>query len=107
MFVDNRPHAAIVYADTSITNADYEKGLSAAKSSIDIEEFRVSFANPKFFCSLISQLYHKQFDVIAEAELCIESEKTVFYPYNQNSEKALVAAGYTIMSVNEYLTSKS
>lgn len=46
-------------------------------------------------------------NVIAEAELCIESEKIVFYSYDQNSEKALVAAGYTIMSVNEYLTSKS
>lgn len=46
-------------------------------------------------------------NVIAEAELCIESEKIVFHPYDQNSEKALVAAGYTIMSVNEYLTSKS
>lgn len=46
-------------------------------------------------------------NVIAEAELCIESEKIVFSPYDQNSEKALVAAGYTIMSVNEYLTSKS
>ena len=46
-------------------------------------------------------------NVIAEAELCIESEKIVFYPYDQNSEKTLVAAGYTIMSVNEYLTSKS
>lgn len=65
LFVGNRPHAAIVYADTSITNADFEKGLSAAKSSIDFEEFRVSFANPKAFCSLISQLDHKQFDVIA------------------------------------------
>ena len=46
-------------------------------------------------------------NVIAEAELCIESEKIVFYPYDQNSEKSLVAAGYTTMSVNEYLTSKS
>lgn len=46
-------------------------------------------------------------NVIAEAELCIDSEKIVFFPYDQNSEKALVVAGYTIMSVNEYLTSKS
>lgn len=46
-------------------------------------------------------------NVIAEAELCIESEKIVFLPYDQNSENALVAAGYTIMSVNEYLISKS
>ena len=27
-------------------------------------------------------------NVIAEAELCIESEKIVFYPYDQNSENA-------------------
>lgn len=45
--------------------------------------------------------------VIAEAELCIESEKVVFSPIDQNSEKVLVDAGYTIMTVNEYLTSKS
>ena len=65
LFVGCRPRVAIVYADTSITNADFEKGLAAAKSNIDFEEFRVSFANPTAFCSLISQLDYKQMDAIA------------------------------------------
>ena len=46
-------------------------------------------------------------NVIAEAELGIESEKIVFAPFDKNSEKAFVSAGYSILSVEEYLTSKT
>ena len=45
-------------------------------------------------------------NVIAEAELCIESEKIVFYPFNSQSELALKNAGYTTMDADSYLNSK-
>ena len=45
-------------------------------------------------------------NVIAEAELCIESEKIVFSPFNSQSELALKNAGYTIMDADSYLNSK-
>ena len=45
-------------------------------------------------------------NVIAEAELCIESEKIVFYPFNSQSELALKNAGYTVMDADSYLNSK-
>ena len=52
-------------------------------------------------------LFDEDNSVIAEAELGIESEKLVFSPLDQNSEKVLVDAGYTIMTVDEYLAFKS
>ena len=45
-------------------------------------------------------------NVIAEAELCIESEKIVFSPFNSQSELALKNAGYTVMDADSYLNSK-
>ena len=45
-------------------------------------------------------------NVIAEAELCIESEKIVFYPFNSQSELAFKNAGYTVMDADSYLNSK-
>lgn len=44
--------------------------------------------------------------VIAEAELGIESERVVFYPFNSQSEIAFKNNGYTIMTEIEYLKSK-
>lgn len=45
-------------------------------------------------------------DVIAEAELGIELEKAVFYPYNSQSERAFKNNGYTVWNPSEYLQSK-
>ena len=45
-------------------------------------------------------------NVLAEAELGIESEKVVFYPFNSQSEIAFKNNGYTILSQEEYLNSK-
>lgn len=45
-------------------------------------------------------------NIIAEAELGIESEKIVFYPFNRQSEMAFINNGYTICTVKEYLNSK-
>jgi hypothetical protein len=45
-------------------------------------------------------------NVIAEAELGIESEKVIFSPFGEESKKAFINAGYTICEVENYLNSK-
>lgn len=44
--------------------------------------------------------------VIAEAELGIESEKAVFFPFNSQSERAFKNNGFTIWTPFDYLQSK-
>ena len=44
--------------------------------------------------------------IIAEAELGIEPEKIVFYPFGQESERAFTDAGFTVMIPSEYLNRK-
>lgn len=51
-------------------------------------------------------LFDEAGNIIAEAELGIESEKIVFSPFNSQSEIAFKSNGYTICSVEEYLNSK-
>ena len=65
LFVNQRPKVALIYADTSITNADFEKGLNAAKSYINFTENRISFANSKALCTLLKSLDTQEYDVIA------------------------------------------
>ena len=45
--------------------------------------------------------------IIAEAELCIESEKAVFFPFNIQSERTFKNYGFTIWTPTEYLQSKA
>lgn len=45
-------------------------------------------------------------NVLAEAELGIESEKIVFYPFNSQSEIAFKNNGYKICTPEDYLNSK-
>ena len=66
-----------------------------------LEGYSIPFSKDGGF-SLVDENYN----VIAEAELCIESEKIVFYPFNSQSELALKNAGYTIMDADSYLNSK-
>ena len=65
LFVNQRPKVALIYADTSITNSDFEKGLAAAKSSIDFVESRISFANSQALCTLLKSLDSQDYDLIA------------------------------------------
>ena len=45
--------------------------------------------------------------VIAEAELGIESEKVVFFPFDDHSRVIFTNEGYSLLTPEEYLTSKS
>lgn len=65
LFVNQRPKVALIYADTSITNSDFEKGLAASKSSIDFVESRISFANSQALCTLLKSLDSQDYDLIA------------------------------------------
>ena len=65
LYQDKRPQIALVYAETSITNDDFEKGVQAARTHIDFKEYRVSFAKTKAFCQILKQLDAMNYDVIA------------------------------------------
>ena len=65
LYQDKRPQIALVYAETSITNDDFEKGVQAARTHIDFKEYRVSFAKTKAFCQTLKQLDAMNYDVIA------------------------------------------
>ena len=65
LYQDKRPQIALVYAETSITNDDFEKGVQAARTHIDFKEYRVSFAKTKMFCQTLKQLDTMNYDVIA------------------------------------------
>ena len=65
LFSNQRPKVALIYADTSITNSDFEKGLVAAKSNIDFVENRISFADSRALCKLLKSLDTQDYDLIA------------------------------------------
>jgi hypothetical protein len=65
LYQDKRPKVALVYAESSITNEDFEKGVQAARTHIDFTEYRESFARTKAFCQKLRQLDGMGFDVIA------------------------------------------
>ena len=65
LFTNNRPKVALIYADTSITNADFEKGLVAARSHIDFIDIRVSFANTQALKNVLLQADSHKYDVIS------------------------------------------
>ena len=46
-------------------------------------------------------------NVIAEAELGVESEKIVFTPYNIQSANSFKNFGYTIFTPEEYINSRN
>lgn len=65
LYQDKRPKVALIYAESSITNEDFEKGVQAARTHIDFTEYRESFARTKAFCQKLRQLDTMSFDVIA------------------------------------------
>lgn len=65
LYQNRRPNVALMYAETSITHEDFEKGVQAARTHIDFTEYRESFAKTKAFCQKLRQLDAMNFDVIA------------------------------------------
>ena len=65
LYQGKRPKIALIYAETSITQEDFEKGVQAARTHIDFTEYRESFAKTKSFCEKLKQFDSMGFDVIA------------------------------------------
>lgn len=65
LYQDKRPKVALIYAESSITNEDFEKGVQAARTHIDFTEYRESFARTKAFCQKLKQLDAMNYDVIS------------------------------------------
>ena len=65
LYQDKRPKVALIYAESSITNEDFEKGVQAARTHIDFTEYRESFARTKALCQKLKQLDAMNYDVIA------------------------------------------
>lgn len=62
---NQQPVIALVFAETSITDADFNAGINAARASIMFEEERVSFANSRALISLLTELDGLGYDAIA------------------------------------------
>ena len=65
LFTDDRPKVALVFATTSITMADFNAGINAAKSAIDFSEYRVNFSSPNDFATLLKHIDPQGYDAIA------------------------------------------
>lgn len=65
LMADERPQIALVFAETSITDADFNAGKEAAESKIDFEEFRINFANPDDVVANLKALDEDEYDAIA------------------------------------------
>ena len=49
IYADRRPSVGLIFADSSITDADFNRGKEAAGTMVDFWEYRVSFARPDTF----------------------------------------------------------
>ena len=64
IYADRRPSVALVYADASITDKDFNAGKAAAEAHIDFREYRVSFARPDAFIGVLEQADNNGHDCI-------------------------------------------
>lgn len=65
LYADQRPQVALVFAESSITMADFMAGVNSAMTTIDFRELRANFANHQEVCSTLSMLDNGEYDVIA------------------------------------------
>ena len=64
IFADRRPSVGLIFADSSITDSDFNAGKDAASVQIDFREYRVSFARPKEFVQTLRSVDSYGHDVI-------------------------------------------
>lgn len=65
LYTDQRPRIALIFAETSITDSDFNAGINAAKSAIDFDEYRVNFSNSTQFIERLQNVDENWYDVIA------------------------------------------
>lgn len=64
IYADRRPSVALLYADSSITDKDFNAGKDAAEAQIDFREYRVSFARPDTFVNVLRDIDSKGHDCL-------------------------------------------
>jgi exonuclease VII large subunit len=65
LFIGDRPKVALIFAQSSITDKDFQAGINAAKVSIDFYEFRVNFSNTSELISELTRLDGQGFYILA------------------------------------------
>lgn len=65
LYTDQRPRVALIFAETSITDSDFNAGINAAKSAIDFDEYRVNLSNSTQFIERLQNVDENWYDVIA------------------------------------------
>ena len=61
---ERQPKIALVYAESSITDADFRAGVQAASGAIDFKEYRQSFSDVQGFSQLIGELDNGCYDIL-------------------------------------------
>lgn len=56
IYADRRPSVGLIFADTSITDADFNRGKEAAGTLIDFREYRVTFSRPDAFVQKLREV---------------------------------------------------
>ena len=64
LYNDERPTVSLLFAQTSITDTDFESGLDAARSAIDFKERRVNFSSPSELSLTLQALDTQGYNVI-------------------------------------------
>jgi exonuclease VII large subunit len=65
LFIGERPKVALIFAQSSITDKDFQAGINAAKVSIDFYEFRVNFSNTSELITELTRLDGQGFHILA------------------------------------------
>lgn len=91
---ERQPKIALVYAESSITDADFRAGVQAASGSIDFKEFRQSFNDVQGFSQLMGELDNGGYDI-----LCIIRGGGVGLDVFENPKMATVMLGLTTPTI--------
>ena len=62
---EQRPKVALVMATTSITMADFDSAINAARAAVDFTEERANFANSVELCETLRRMDGAGYDVVA------------------------------------------
>jgi exonuclease VII large subunit len=65
LYVDQRPKIALIFAQSSITDADFNSSVDTAKSAIDFIEHRVSFSHTDELIALLNKVDSLGYTAIA------------------------------------------
>lgn len=65
LYTDQRPNIALIFAQNSITDADFNSSVETAKSAIDFKEYRVSFSHTDQVVDLLNKVDSLGYTAIA------------------------------------------